>query len=116
LGVFFISDEAMSERTDGIYWEFFSDGTVRTYVPGYFPAEDTYGLFVGIGTYTIDADFLIRKYYDPDNGICYGEERYRYEFNKDQLKLVKDPMYIPDDNENMIEIYIVNIIIFKQIN
>jgi hypothetical protein len=106
-----LTEDRLNERTDGMYWEFFPDGTVRTYAPGYFPAENSYGLFVGIGTYTIDADFLVRKFY-TDDGTCYREDRYKYEFNKKQLKLTKDPMVFP----GMSEIYIVNVAVFKQIN
>ena len=71
-------------------------------------------MLFGIGTYTINANFLVRKFY-TDDGTCYKEERYRYEFGKDQLKLTKDPVYIPNSDGNSPYIYIVNIYVFKRI-
>ena len=111
-----MTDEQMRGRDWGVYWEFFPDGSVRTFMPGYFPAEDSDGLFIGIGTYTIDKDFLVRKYYDED-GNCWAEERFRYEFKENQLKLTRDPMDIPNwfEGENVPYILITNIHIFKKL-
>ena len=104
-----LSDDVMHEHDDGTYWEYFPDGTVRAFM--YSNSMKTDGFFSGIGTYTIDANFLIRKSYDPDNGTCTGEQRYEYEFKENQLKLTRNPLVIHE----MSEIYIANIFIFKQI-
>ena len=105
-----LSEDKMSERNDGTYWEYLPDGTVRAFVYSDITTK-TDGFFAGIGKYTIDKNFLVHKSYDPDNGTCIGEQRYQYEFNKNQLELTRNPLFIP----GMSEIYIANIFIFKQI-
>ena len=103
----------MNERKDGIYWEFFSDGTARCYMPGPIVSEGIVhdGLFIGIGTYEIDSDFLLRKYYSDDDGSCYREERYRFKLSKNQLQLIREPIYQPEFEL----IYIANFYLFNRI-
>ena len=110
------SIDSMSERNDGIYWEFLPDGTVQYCIPKIYPPIGDISYHINIGTYTIDADFLVCKYYNIDDGTCYKEDRYKYKFSKTKLKLTKYPMYIPFSNGNIEEVYITNILIFKKIN
>lgn len=77
------TENDMNKRTDGTHWEFLADGTAQTYLSGYFPAEGVTGKYIGIGSYSIDSDLLIRRY---DSGT---EDHYRYIFYKDKLKLLR---------------------------
>ena len=94
----------INERTDGFCWEFSPDGTLRVYY------LDTHA---GI----IHGDNTIEFSYKIESDLLYIEEnihkQYRYEFNfkKDQLKLTREPIFIP----YMIEIGVANFLFFKKI-
>ena len=109
------SEDTIIERNEGSCYEFLPDGTMRIFSCLKLKnINDDY--FTWEGKYSIDSDFLICKYYTED-GTCYNEDRYRYEFKEKKLKLTKDPMWLIDMNPgvNNSYIYITNIIIFKQI-
>jgi len=101
----------LSERTDGCYWEFLPDGTTRTFVTGYFPAEGVDGLFAGTGTYEIDAEFLVCKSYSDDGTTCIKEDQYRYKLDTNQLQLIREPINQPTG----LDIFITNFLILKRV-
>ena len=99
------------ERTDGIYWEFFPDGTVHFCIPHSGPNDPN--TIVNTATYTIDGDILVCKF---EWGT---EDHYRYGFFEkgEKLKLVRadwTPFFSPPEGVLITTVYIPNIIIFNQ--
>ena len=103
----------ISERSDGIYWEFFSNGTVQYCIPSSSQKESE--IFINKGTYSIDVNFVVIK---PEFGF---EEKCRYGFydNGKNLKLVRAdwiPSSGPPKGVNIETVYVTNIIIFQKRN
>jgi len=104
------TENTISEPPFDYCWEFRSDETVHLFKPGpvwigniYYPD----GKYTSIGLYEIDKGFLIMiKYYDDGD---YSEERWKYNLKRDQLKLTREPLYVPGPAE----IFIANYLIFK---
>ena len=109
------NESFIHNRTDGLYWEFFSDGTAQYFLPGATMSDGIWhfdGIFKPIGPYEIDKDFLITKTYYDNGG--YSESRYKYKFSGDQLKLTREPLI--QRNDEFEDIYFANYFYFKRIN
>jgi len=106
------NEDDMHQRTGGSIYKFFPDGTLIVYLETH---SEIHGDNSRKFTYTIDSNLLARRYYYDDGS--YSEECYRYHLFKNQLRLIREPMYPvnQDGNSMHLEIYITNIIIFQRI-
>ena len=115
------SSDQMSYRSDmGVYWEFLDDGTLKWCIPKFTPLQegDIDNYHINLAQYSIDAQLLVIKKINPDDGTCYGEDCYTYKIYNGKLQLTREPI-IPDKNKvdwpHTME-YIANIFIFNHIN
>ena len=94
------SANEMYKRTEGSFYDFFSDGTLIV-SPG------------GTFTYTIASDLLVcRSYYDDGE---YSEKSYKLSFGGNKLKLVDTDFKYKKKSEVHTLEFIANIIILKRI-
>jgi len=105
--------DRISERADGIYWEFIHNGTIHYNIPRSGPNDSN--VIVNTATFTVDEDLLVCR------SDWSGEERYKYGFYENGKKLILVradwiPSSSPPDGVVTTDIYLANIFIYQRKN